>query len=188
MIASLPRRAFIAAFGLALTAGAATAQPVAKDEIVVASPVLRQYFDPSLMVATTDYLAYDVVFDGLLDLTAEGKKPALATSWVVSPDGKQVDFTLRSGVVFHNGDPFTAEDVKYTFEKILKPETNHSYRAGFVDSLDHVEIIDPKHVRFVLKHPWLAFFTTAPRIITRRSGPRASTNIPSAPAHSSWST
>jgi len=139
----------------------ALAQAVAKDEIVFAGPVLRQYFDPSLMVATTDYLTYDVVFDGLLDLTAQGKKPALATSWVVSPDGKQIDFTLRPNVVFQNGDPFTAEDVKFTFEKILKPDTNHSYRAGFVDSLDHVEIIDPMHVRFILKHPWLGFFTTA---------------------------
>src|SRR6185369_15325266 len=85
----------------------------------------------------------------------------LATSWVVSADGLKVDFTLRPNVVFHNGDPFTAEDVKFTFEKILKPETNHSYRAGFVDSLERVEIIDPMHVRFVLKHPWLGFFTTA---------------------------
>ncbi|MEO8558678.1 MAG: ABC transporter substrate-binding protein [Rhodospirillales bacterium] len=142
-------------------ATSAIAQPVAKDEIVFAGPVLRQYFDPTLMVATTDYLINDVIFDGLLDFTVDGKKPALATSWVVSPDGKQVDFTLRKNVVFQNGDPFTAEDVKFTFEKILAPETKHSYRAGFVDSLDHVEVIDPLHVRFVLKHPWLGFFTTA---------------------------
>ncbi len=154
-----------ALLGLALPllafAAPVAAQQAGKDEIVVASPVIRQYYDPTLMVATTDYLAYDVVFDGLLDLTADGKKPALATSWTVSPDGKQIDFTLRPNVVFQNGDPFTAEDVKFTFEKILKPETNHSYRAGFVDSLERVDIIDPMHVRFVLKHPWLAFFTTA---------------------------
>ena len=139
----------------------ARSQSSGKTEIVFASPVLRQHFDPTMMVATTDYLINDVMFDGLMNLTVDGKKPALATSWTISPDGKQVDFALRKGVVFHNGDPFTAEDVKFTFEKILRADTNHSYRKGFVDALERVDVIGPLHARFILKHPWPGFFTTA---------------------------
>ncbi len=139
----------------------AWSQTAGKDEVVFASPILRQHFDPSLMVATTDYLINDVMFDGLLNLTVDGKKPALATSWTVSPDGKQVDFELRRNVVFHNGDPFTAEDVKFTFEKILRPDNNHSYRNGFVTALERVDVLGPHQVRLILKNPWPAFFTTA---------------------------
>ena len=43
--------------------------------------------------------------------------PSLAESWTVSPDGLVYEFVLRSGVVFHNGDPLTAEDVKFSFER-----------------------------------------------------------------------
>lgn len=43
--------------------------------------------------------------------------PSLATSWQESPDGLTYDFALRQGVKFHNGDPFTAEDVKFSFER-----------------------------------------------------------------------
>jgi peptide/nickel transport system substrate-binding protein len=146
---------------VALAVSAAPAMAQKKDELVFASPILRQHFDPTLMVATTDYLINDVVFDGLLNLTVNGKKPALATSWTVSADGKQIDFELRKNVVFHNGDPFTAEDVKFTFEKILRPDNNHSYRNGFTTALERVEILDTHKVRLVLKNPWPAFFTTA---------------------------
>ncbi|MDF3072981.1 MAG: hypothetical protein K0S54_648 [Alphaproteobacteria bacterium] len=158
---SLTKRLLAPALLITALAGPALAQNAGKSELVFASPILRQHFDPTLMVATTDYLINDVVFDGLLNLTVDGKKPALATSWTVSPDGKQVDFELRKNVVFHNGDPFTAEDVKFTFEKILRPDNNHSYRNGFTGALERVDVIGPHHARLILKNPWPAFFTTA---------------------------
>jgi peptide/nickel transport system substrate-binding protein len=149
--------------GAALTSvvAAAVAADLQPGEIVVAMPVLRQQFDPTAMVSTTDYLAYDLLFDGLINLRAAGKVPGLATSWTISPDGKQIDFTLRQGVKFHDGSPFTADDVKFTFDSLLSPQSRHSYRQGFQESLERVDVIDPLHVRFVLKHPWLSFFTTS---------------------------
>lgn len=154
------------AVGLLVVGGIQAVMAQSKGDLVVASPVLSQHFDPTTMISTADYLVNDMLFDGLINLGPDGKHAGLAESWVISADGKQVDFKLRPGVKFHNGDPLTAEDVKFTFEKILAPDNTHSYRRGFVDSLAHVDVIDPGTVRFVLKQPWPAFFTTARYALT----------------------
>ncbi|MGE0153792.1 MAG: ABC transporter substrate-binding protein [Reyranellaceae bacterium] len=145
----------------ALAAGAGTAARANEPsgEIVFASSQLRQQFDPTAMVAMPDYLAFDPLYDGLLNLGPQGKFPALAKSWKISEDGKTIDFTLRENVKFHNGDPFTAEDVKFTYDTLTGPNSTHSYRKGFVDSLDRIEVVSPLVVRFHLKAPWPGFFS-----------------------------
>ena len=151
---------FVAAASFVLSfALPAQAQP--KGSAVVAVPALSQNTDPTATVSTADYMIHEALYDGLLNLTEKGKVPALAESWVVSADGKQIDFKLRKNVKFHNGDPFAAEDVKFTFERIIAPDSTHSYRRGFIDPIDRIEVVDPHTVRFVLKQPWPAFFTTA---------------------------
>jgi peptide/nickel transport system substrate-binding protein len=135
-------------------------------EVVVAGALLRQQYDPTIMVAVTDHTAFNMLYDGQLNLTDKGKEPALAESWTVSADGLQRDFNLRKNVKFHNGDPFTAEDVKFTFERIMAPDSTHSYRRGFQDSLERVDVVDPHTARFILKNPWPAFFTTARYALT----------------------
>jgi len=80
--------------------------------------------------------------------------PSLAESWTMAKDGLSYEFALRKGVVFHNGDPLTAEDVKFSFER---------YRGAAAKLLkDHVaavEVVDPYRVRFKLKEPWPDFLT-----------------------------
>jgi peptide/nickel transport system substrate-binding protein len=75
--------------------------------------------------------------------------PRLATAWKYEDD-KTFAMTLRSGVVFHNGQPFTANDVKYSIERIQNPSTG-SYLAGFMESVAQVEVVDPTHVKLHLK-------------------------------------
>lgn len=134
--------------------------------VTMALPQLSQLFDPTAMVGATPHLDYDFLFDGLLNLGKDGKYPALAESWVISSDGKQIDFKLRENVKFHNGDSFGAEDVKFTFERVMSPNSGHAYRAGFVESLERVDVVDPHTARFVLKQPFPAFFTTARYALT----------------------
>ena len=80
--------------------------------------------------------------------------PALAESWSVSPDGLVYDFVLRKGIRFHNGEPVTAEDVKFSFER---------YRGAAHKTLKErvagVEAPDPGRVRIRLKQPWADFMT-----------------------------
>jgi peptide/nickel transport system substrate-binding protein len=80
--------------------------------------------------------------------------PSLATQWQQSPDGLTYDFELRQGVAFHNGDPFTAEDVQFSFER-YKGSSNPLLKA----KVKAVEIVDPHHVRFHLNEPWPDFMT-----------------------------
>ena len=80
--------------------------------------------------------------------------PCLAESWTVSPDGLTYDFTLRSGVKFHNGETMTADDVKFSFDR-YKGAANKALK----DKVRTVQIVDPLRVRFVLKEPWPDFLT-----------------------------
>src|SRR5206468_8216549 len=87
--------------------------------------------------------------------------PSLAESWSASPDGLTYEFVLRQGVRFHNGDPLTADDVKFSFErdrgvsaKVLK------------ERVRQVQAVDPYRIRFLLKQPWpdlLIFYATSMR-------------------------
>jgi peptide/nickel transport system substrate-binding protein len=90
--------------------------------------------------------------------------PGLAESWSISPDGLVYEFVLRHGVRFHNGDPVTAEDVKFSFER---------YRGISAKPLKEkvaaVETPDPGRVRFRLKQPWPDFLTLYGGIATGAS-------------------
>jgi peptide/nickel transport system substrate-binding protein len=80
--------------------------------------------------------------------------PSLATRWEESSDGLTYDFELRQEVKFHNGDPFTAEDVRFSFERYKG--------AGAVllkDKVAAVDVVKPHHVRFRLREPWPDFMT-----------------------------
>jgi len=80
--------------------------------------------------------------------------PSLAESWQESADGKIYEFKLRPGLKFHNGDPVTAEDVKFSFER---------YKGAgatiMKERVREVEIVNPLLVRFHLKEPWPDFMT-----------------------------
>jgi len=80
--------------------------------------------------------------------------PSLAESWTESPDGLVYEFKLREGLRFHNGDPFSAEDVKFSF---------HRYKGAAAKLLNErvksVDILDPHRIRFVLHRPWPDFLT-----------------------------
>ena len=84
--------------------------------------------------------------------------PSLAESWSTSPDGLVYEFVLRQGVSFHNGEPITADDVKFSFER---------YRGISAQMLKErvaaIETPEPRRVRFRLKQPWpdfLSFYGT----------------------------
>ena len=114
------------------------------------------WLDPSETLAlATPYMLLYAVHDALLKpMPDHSMAPSLATRWSESEDGRTYDFELRQGVTFHNGDPFTAEDVQFTFER---------YKGASAGELKQkvkaVEIVNAHHVRFHLHEPWPDFTT-----------------------------
>jgi peptide/nickel transport system substrate-binding protein len=102
--------------------------------------------DPHALRAGTDQYFLSNVFERLLDRAPDGSlKPALATDYSVSEDGKAFTFTLRQGVRFHNGEEMTAEDVAYSFERYVDPARGNTF-AYLLDKLDRVEVVDDHKV------------------------------------------
>ena len=80
--------------------------------------------------------------------------PSLAESWTQSKDGLVYEFVLRKNARFHNGDPVTAEDVKFSFDRYKGAAAKLLH-----DRVREVQIVDPGRVRFHLKEPWPDFMT-----------------------------
>ncbi len=135
----------------------AVGQPRAGEAIVAWHVTLApSWFDPSS--APPQIAAFGMLYaihDALLrPLPGQKIGPSLAETWTESADGRIYEFKLRRGLKFHNGDPVTAEDVKFSFER---------YRGtgvkAFQERVQQVEIVDPFTLRFQLREAWPDFLT-----------------------------
>src|SRR3954469_9854795 len=96
----------------------------------------------------TPFMLIYALHDGVVKAMPEQLyAPSLAESWSATEDGLTYDFILRKGVLFHNGDPVNAEDVKFSF--LRYHGTDH---AALKQRVDAVETPDVNHVRFRLKN------------------------------------
>lgn len=121
---------------------------------IVADPTLNPWHPNSYIESL---LINRVLFDGL---TKPGKNlapaPDLATSWETSKDGLSWTFQLRSGVTWHDGKPFTADDVAYTFNEIVLRKELGANGSSYFKAVDKVEVTGPQRVVFRLKRPFAA--------------------------------
>jgi peptide/nickel transport system substrate-binding protein len=137
------------------------AQPAPEGEMRFALyvTIAPGWLDPGETVpggtATPFWMAY-ALHDALVKpMPGNLMTPSLAESWSASEDGLSYDFVLRKGLKFHNGDPFTAEDVVFSFKR--------AKGAQLHEKVKEVVIVGPHHVRFVLHEPWpdfMAFYGT----------------------------
>ena len=147
---------------LALASGNAIAASKPEGQLVIAfdTSIAPTYLDPAETPGTaTPFTFLYALHDALIKpLPGNDWAPSLAESWRESDDGLTYEFKLRQGLTFHNGDPFTADDVKFSFLR---------YRGTSAKLLHErvkaVEVVDPHRVRFVLHTPWpdfMAFYGT----------------------------
>ncbi len=114
------------------------------------------WFDPAETSGIiTPFVVLYALHDAMVKpLPGNPMAPALAESWSASPDGLVFEFVLRKGVRFHNGEPVTAEDVKFSFER-YRGASNKMLK----DRVLAIETPDPGRVRIRLKQPWPDFMT-----------------------------
>jgi peptide/nickel transport system substrate-binding protein len=130
-----------------------------------------QELDPAHNESQTDDIPIFLVYEALLkwDPDTLEPMPGLAKSWQVSEDGLTYTFELQEGVKWHNGDPLTADDVKYSVERILDPD-EPTFKAGWIDSIESVDVPDSLTVVFHLKEPFsplLSYLPWTPMIQNR---------------------
>ncbi len=94
--------------------------------------------------------------DGLLkmDIKTQELSPALAERWDVSEDKLTFTFWLRKDVKWHDGQPFTAEDIIYSFERIMDPKVDAAVARSYYAQVERLEKLDDYTVRFVWKQPY----------------------------------
>src|SRR6185436_15568659 len=121
----------------------------------VHTTLVPSYFDPAETTIVTPFMVLYGLHDALVKpMPGKSLAPSLAESWTVSPDGRVYEFALRKGPRFHNGEPVTAEDVKFSFERY-----KGIYARDLRERVAAVEIPDAGRVRFRLKQPWPDFMT-----------------------------
>jgi peptide/nickel transport system substrate-binding protein len=139
--------------GLALMiAPPANAQP--RNNLVVGMALEPPHLDPTAgAAAAIREVVYANLFEGLVRMDGAGAiRPALARSWTISPDGLVYTFTLAPNVRFHDGNPMTAEDVKFSFERAVAEGSVNAQRQLF-EPIQTVEAVDTTTVRITLKRP-----------------------------------
>ena len=156
-MSGLTRRELLKAAGLAGAAAAlppalAGAQGTQKRELVVAQGGDISKFDPHYSTSSNDIRVSFNLFDNLVSRHPDGKLyPSLATEWKLTSPTTWT-FKLRQGVKWHNGDPFSSADVKYSFERTWDPKLNTRVSTVFT-TVERVEAPDATTVVFTTKKP-----------------------------------
>jgi peptide/nickel transport system substrate-binding protein len=162
----MSRRAWIAAVAIvvfALASGAAAAPP--KDAMVIGLLAEPVTMDPPQITDLNSARVTKRMFEGLVgqELGSYKLVPGLAKSWEISRDGLTYTFNLRENVKFHDGTPFTADAVKFCFDRQLNDQGpyyktgTYPYVKGFLGNVAGVEVLNPLTVQIKLKAPLTPF-------------------------------
>ena len=143
------------AIALALPAGLAAA-PEGQMNFAAHVTLAPRWLDPAeTESAITPFMVLYAIHDALVKPMPGGlTTPSLAESWTISRTASPTTSSCATGAKFHNGEPVTSDDVKFSFERY------HGGAAKLLkDRVREVQVVDPRRVRFVLKEPWPDFMT-----------------------------
>jgi len=127
-----------------------------RDNVIINLTADISILDPHGTSSSPDFRLIDQIYTRLVDRTEHGFEGALAESWELAPDGLSYTFNLRSGVVFHNGQPFTARDVVFSFERAQQSP----FTAANLTAMAGVVALDDYTVRIDLLHPFAPFLSS----------------------------
>lgn len=148
-------RFLIACATSALLVGPSAAQG-SSGRLVVAEDVVPQTFDPTQSSQIRTWYVWQLVYEGLVRADVSGKiVPVLAAQWNIDRAQTTYDFTLREGVKFADGTPLVADDVVFSFQRLM--EKGLPYSKDRFKFLESVSKLDERRVRFKLKQPDAGF-------------------------------
>lgn len=135
---------------------AAQGQSNKTSSLVVAEDVVPQTFDPTQSSQIRTWYTWQLVYEGLVRADADGKiVPVLASKWSIDASQTAYEFTLRDGVNFSDGSPLVADDVVFSFQRLI--ERGLPYAKDRFKSLESVTKVNDRSVRFKLKQPDAGF-------------------------------
>jgi len=134
-------------------------EPRELQTLIVAEPKLPLGIDPTGNTGDTRPISQYAEGLTTTNISAE-VVPALAESWEISDDGIEYTFFLREGVLFHNGDPFTADDVIWSLERIMDPDNQSRRLSDMTDNIATIEAVDDLTLRITLQAPFAPFLGT----------------------------
>ncbi|PHP67482.1 ABC transporter substrate-binding protein [Zhengella mangrovi] len=151
-----PMKSILAASLFVLATGVSAF--AARSDLVLGIVLEPPHLDPTASAAAAvDEVVYANVFEGLTRIGPNGQvEPALAEKWDISEDGKTYTFHLHTGVKFHDGTGFDAEDVKFSLDRARADDSTNAQKGLFA-AIDSVEVVDPATVKVMLKQPQGAF-------------------------------
>jgi peptide/nickel transport system substrate-binding protein len=132
-----------------------------KNEITVGINVDATSMDPPMSTSTTDKIVLSQIFDTLLFRDDDMKvQPLLATEWKLIDDTTW-EFNLKEGIKFHNGEEFNAEDVKYSIDRIIDPNSKAPSKSQFT-SIEKVEVVNDFTIQIFTTEP----YPVLPKVLT----------------------
>jgi peptide/nickel transport system substrate-binding protein len=136
----------------------ATSAFAARTDLVIGIPLEPPHLDPTAgAAAAIREVTYANVFEGLTRIDPNGEVlPDLAESWTISDDGKVYTFKLHTGVKFHDGADFSADDVKFSLDRARAANSINAQKQLFA-AIDKVDVVDPATVKVTLTHPQGSF-------------------------------
>jgi peptide/nickel transport system substrate-binding protein len=164
--------------------GKADGSPVTGGSLTIAygePPTL----DPRVSGATDWWRASYALFDPLIYQEAGTLKlvPGLAQSWQAADDGKSYTLKLRQDVKFHDGTPFNADAVKYTFDSIMDPALKSLTAIGYLGPYAGTDVIDPFTVKVNFKEPYAPFLNNLTHSVLSPVSPKAGKDYNAFGAH-----
>ena len=158
---------------LAVCISAPSAAQEPKGTLIFAVESLAaQTLDPILEGRPGNAVYQAVMYDSLVgfDLEKGGVGPGVAERWVMSEDGLSWTFHLRAGQIFHNGDPLTAHDVKFSLERQMSPKSLAAAAGSMRRSIKSIDVVDDLTVRVNTNEPQLGL----PAALSRAVAPEGS--------------
>ncbi len=132
-----------------------SAEPAYDDSFIESSIGDASYLNPVLASDSASSSINGLVFNGLIKYGPQIQLTGdLAEKWEVSKDGLTLQFYLKKNVLWHDGQPFTAADVQYTFERLIDPEVKTPYSSNY-EKVKKFEVLDPATIRITYSEPFV---------------------------------